>query len=70
MPIFDYTAQAWIDDTGRYMRCGHPETMRCSCYGRAHAGERAPVCDLCLSRPAVSQGQCGPCAVDQAYERA
>jgi hypothetical protein len=38
---FDYTHQAWVVD-GRYVTCGHPPTMACGCYGRAHAGEAAP----------------------------
>lgn len=35
---FDYKRQAWIEN-GRYVRCGHPESMACNCYGRLHAGE-------------------------------
>lgn len=35
---FDYANQAWVRD-GKYVRCGHPETMDCGCYGKAHAGE-------------------------------
>lgn len=35
---FDYTNQAWVRD-GRYVRCGHPASMNCTCYGRLHAGE-------------------------------
>jgi hypothetical protein len=38
---FDYDKQAWVIG-GVYQRCGHPETMRCDCYGRIHAGKRAP----------------------------
>jgi len=37
---FDYTRQAWVVD-GLYVRCGHPETMRCGCFGRQHAGEQS-----------------------------
>lgn len=37
---FDYENQAWVVD-GLYERCGHPEEMRCGCYGRLHAGESA-----------------------------
>jgi hypothetical protein len=36
---FDYDRQAWVKD-GRYVRCGHPETMQCGCYGREHEGEQ------------------------------
>ena len=35
---FDYDRQAWTRE-GRYVRCGHPETMDCGCYGREHEGE-------------------------------
>lgn len=35
---YDYSRQAWVRE-GKYVRCGHPETMRCGCYGRAHEGE-------------------------------
>ena len=37
-PQYDYTHQAWVEN-GVYIRCGHPESMDCGCYGRAHAGE-------------------------------
>ena len=39
---FDYDRQAWVED-GRYVRCGHPESMSCRCYGRAHEGEETEV---------------------------
>lgn len=35
---FDYEHQAWVKD-GYYVRCGHPESMACGCYGREHEGE-------------------------------
>ena len=35
---FDYKNQAWVEN-GVYVRCGHPESMECGCFGRAHAGE-------------------------------
>jgi hypothetical protein len=35
---FDYERQAWVID-GKYRRCGHPQNMRCNCYGRLHEGE-------------------------------
>jgi hypothetical protein len=38
---YDYKRQAWVKD-GWYVRCGHPETMKCICYGRLHEGELAP----------------------------
>ncbi len=37
---FDYTRQAWVKN-GLYVRCGHPESMDCRCYGRVHEGEPA-----------------------------
>lgn len=39
---YDYQRQAWVEG-GRYIRCGHPETMRCGCYGRLHEGEETEV---------------------------
>lgn len=35
---YDYENQAWVKN-GRYLRCGHPETMNCKCYGREHDGQ-------------------------------
>ncbi len=35
---YDYENQAWVKN-GKYVRCGHPESMQCSCYGRIHEGE-------------------------------
>lgn len=35
---YDYDHQAWVKD-GLYVRCGHPESMDCGCFGREHAGE-------------------------------
>lgn len=35
---FDYDKQAWVED-GKYVRCCHPNTMICNCYGRFHEGE-------------------------------
>jgi len=37
---YDYEHQAWVRG-GRYVRCGHPDSMRCSCYGKLHEGEKA-----------------------------
>jgi hypothetical protein len=39
---FDYDNQAWIVE-GVYQSCAHPAAMGCDCYGREHAGERAPA---------------------------
>ena len=41
-PVYDYTNQAWTVG-GRYVRCGHPESMNCTCYGKLHAGEIALI---------------------------
>lgn len=35
---YDYDNQAWIVN-GKYIRCGHPESMNCNCYGKLHEGE-------------------------------
>jgi len=35
---YDYENQAWVVD-GKYVRCGHPENMKCGCCGREHEGE-------------------------------
>ncbi len=35
---YDYEHQAWVKD-GKYIRCGHPESMNCQCYGKLHDGE-------------------------------
>lgn len=40
---FDYDKQAWIVNA-KYVRCAHPETMNCGCYGRMHEGE--PVANI------------------------
>lgn len=37
---YDYDRQCWVS-RGRYVECGHPSSMRCQCYGRIHAGEKA-----------------------------
>lgn len=42
---FDYVHQAWTKD-GRYIRCGHPATMDCRCYGKSHEGQPANPNDL------------------------
>ena len=39
---FDYDRQAWVKD-GKYIRCGHPESMDCGCFGREHEGEPVRV---------------------------
>jgi len=37
---FDYDRQAWVVD-GKYVRCAHPQSMKCNCYGRIYAGQEA-----------------------------
>ncbi len=37
---FDYVNQAWVRD-GKYVRCGHLESMDCRCFGKLHEGETA-----------------------------
>ena len=39
---YDYEKQCWVEN-GRYVRCGHPESMDCGCYGRDHEGEETGV---------------------------
>jgi hypothetical protein len=34
---YDYEHQSWVEE-GRYLDCGHPQSMRCGCYGRRFAG--------------------------------
>ena len=39
---YDYDNQAWIVD-GKYVKCGHPDSMDCKCYGKIHEGEKVEV---------------------------
>jgi hypothetical protein len=39
---FDYERQAWVE-SGKYVKCGHPDSMNCGCYGKRHEGERVEV---------------------------
>jgi hypothetical protein len=34
---FDYEHQAWVKD-GKYVRCGHPDSMNCGCFGKVWQG--------------------------------
>ena len=36
---YDYDKQAWYQN-GVYVRCGHPESMNCECYGKLHEGQK------------------------------
>lgn len=44
--MFDYEKQVFIKD-GKYLRCGHPDSMDCKCYGKEHEGETAVITDHC-----------------------
>ena len=46
---FDYVYQAWVRN-GRYVRCGHPESMTCNCYGRGNENVR------CVRRKVQNEG--------------
>lgn len=35
---YDYEKQAWVVN-GKYIRCGHPDSINCRCYGKLHEGE-------------------------------
>lgn len=35
---YDYVNKAWVVD-GKYKRCGHKESMDCTCFGKVHEGE-------------------------------
>ena len=37
---YDYKNQCWVIK-GIIQDCGHPKEMKCSCYGRIHAGEES-----------------------------
>jgi len=36
---FSYEHQCWIKEFV-VMRCGHPATMNCGCFGKKHQGEQ------------------------------
>lgn len=41
-PYYDYERQAFVEN-GLYIRCAHPKSMDCQCYGKLHEGETAPT---------------------------
>ena len=43
---YDYKNQAWVKN-GKYLRCSHPETMDCGCYGKIHEGEETLDYEVC-----------------------
>jgi len=43
---YDYKNQVWIKE-GKYLDCGHPETMDCQCYGRLNSGKKAVITKDC-----------------------
>ncbi len=49
---FDYENQAWVKD-GRYLRCGHPDSMPCGCFGREHAGSPVRVSVETIDREVI-----------------
>ena len=36
---YSYTHQVWIEQFV-VQDCGHPQAMKCRCFGRQHAGEQ------------------------------
>jgi hypothetical protein len=43
---FDYKNQVWIKG-GVYIDCGHPDQMKCSCFGRLNKGKKAIITKDC-----------------------
>lgn len=41
---YSYEHQCWVLDYV-IQNCGHPQTMKCGCYGRQHAGQQAQIQD-------------------------
>ena len=39
---YDYENQAWVKE-GKYIRCGHPDSMNCNCYGRLNEGKETLI---------------------------
>lgn len=39
---YDYKNQAWVRG-GKYVRCGHAESMICGCFGKVHEGEQCEI---------------------------
>ena len=69
-PIFDYVKQAWVID-GKYIRCGHPESMSCGCYGRIHEGEVATdLVDPRFSDPAYAKCERSVSRAERRIQRA
>jgi hypothetical protein len=61
---YDYQNQAYVLD-GVYARCGHPDIMDCSCYGKLHEGEIA--CTHDYPRDWIANGNQGGFAVGQNF---
>jgi len=51
---YDYKNQVWIVD-GKYVKCGHPSSMNCKCYGKLHAGEKVKLIDVGALAPQFEQ---------------
>ena len=39
---FDYENQAWYKN-GVYVRCGHPDSMNCDCFGKLNEGKTVKI---------------------------
>jgi len=39
---YDYDNQAWYKG-GKYVRCGHPDSMDCNCFGKINEGKKVIV---------------------------
>ena len=57
---YDYEHQAWLVD-GKYIKCGHPDEMNCTCYGKLHEGEGYPYHECC--------SHCGESKPEEVKER-
>ena len=43
---YDYENQAWVM-SGKYVNCGHDDSVHCGCFGRLNAGsETAPDLEI------------------------
>ena len=63
---YDYDRQAWVIE-GKYVRCGHPDSMECHCYGKIHEGEecgQAILPEVCIKKSAGICNSCGEQGID------
>jgi hypothetical protein len=73
---YDYEHQAWVKD-GKYVRCGHPDSMNCGCFGKAWEGytvneieeignnEMAGTFSCCVCQSPFTEEN--PCCCDYAH---